>query len=32
MDMPENFYQNSMILADIDKNLESLGHIYKIDI
>ena len=27
MDMPENFYQNSVILAEIDKNLDGLGHI-----
>ena len=32
MDMPENFYKNGMILAEIDKNLDCLGHIPKYDI
>ena len=27
MDMPENFYKNGIILAEIDKNLDCLGHI-----
>ena len=27
MDMPENFYKNGIILAEIDKNLGCLGHI-----
>ena len=27
MDMPENFYKNGIILAEIDKNLDCLGNI-----
>ena len=27
MDMPENFYRNSIILAEINKHLDCLGHI-----